>query len=70
MIFWIIKLIKECVIFSKRKRDISLCKQSCLTCKHWNDCKFIEDIDGIQSAMADGYNYGYKEGCDNIAKGV
>lgn len=61
MINWYISLIKQCFIFMRKKRRENICNKSCAFCKYWCDCKFIEDIDGIQTAMSDGYNVGYYE---------
>ena len=61
MLKWFFKLMKNIFtfIFTEKK---SQCSAHCITCKYWDECCFLQDISGEQSAMKAGYESGYKDG--------
>lgn len=65
MIKWAINLLYQCLEFQHNKRKMNICKSSCLFCESWEDCKFMEDIDLIQTAMTASYDDGYKDGLND-----
>lgn len=68
MIKWLYQLVKECLSFSYRIRKTRECEHCCLTCEYWDECRFIEDIDGVQTQMEEGYEAGYNEAKKELLK--
>ena len=62
MLKWFYNLIKQCLKMLRGKWSRKICKHSCLFCENWEDCRFIEDIDGIATEVSKGYDVGYKDG--------
>lgn len=68
MIKWLFKILSQSVSFMRRMQRTKECRSCCLFCEYWDECRFIEDIDGVQTQMEDGYEAGYNEAKKELLK--